>query len=266
MKRPVFLKKAGIYIIICIANLKMYIGSSSSLATRFSEHRSELRRKEHPNGHLQNAWNKYGEEMFLFGVLEYSEDVDNLFIIEQHYLDKYRSFNKNIGFNLSKSAEGVRGLIVSEENRRKARERQLGRIKGPETVQLLKDAWVENREAWTKKAIDDRGISFQIVSPEGVLYTVKGVKQFAKTHGLDPKQLSRVIKGKNGNKMIKGWHLPDAKLKEPFHIKDPEGVVHTVPYRKLTKFCKERDVHPFPMGQMLGGKRDSYQGWTRGND
>lgn len=52
---------------------------------RHCRHFGELNRNVHNNKHLQNAWNKYGEESFEFNVLEYC-DVELL--NEREILDK----------------------------------------------------------------------------------------------------------------------------------------------------------------------------------
>ena len=59
------LSYSGIYCIINIQNGKKYIGSSKNIRKR-----AELRHNNHDNQHLQNAWNKYGEEKFDFYVIE----------------------------------------------------------------------------------------------------------------------------------------------------------------------------------------------------
>lgn len=50
-------KKCGIYQIINTINNDIYIGSSVDIVTRFSSHKSCLRRNKHENIYLQFAWN-----------------------------------------------------------------------------------------------------------------------------------------------------------------------------------------------------------------
>ncbi len=59
----------GIYLIKCKPNDKNYIGQSLNIKHRINEHKSNLRKNRHSNCHLQNAFNKYGEEQFEFKVL-----------------------------------------------------------------------------------------------------------------------------------------------------------------------------------------------------
>lgn len=63
----------GVYIIKNIKNNKFYIGSCSSktfLYDRLRHHYLDLRKNNHINKYLQNAWNKYGEDNFIFEILE----------------------------------------------------------------------------------------------------------------------------------------------------------------------------------------------------
>ena len=59
----------GIYKITNKQNDKFYIGSSTNIEMRWYAHKSYLRRNVHANQHLQNAWNKYGEDNFIFSIL-----------------------------------------------------------------------------------------------------------------------------------------------------------------------------------------------------
>lgn len=65
----------GIYYIRHIVSRKVYIGSSNNIKKRIQHHISELRKNKHKNNYLQNAYNKYGEESFEFGIVELCEDL-----------------------------------------------------------------------------------------------------------------------------------------------------------------------------------------------
>jgi group I intron endonuclease len=59
----------GIYRIINKTNNKIYIGSSVNILSRFSKHKSLLKHNKHDNDYLQNSYNKYGLENFLFEII-----------------------------------------------------------------------------------------------------------------------------------------------------------------------------------------------------
>ena len=67
-------KICGIYKITNLKNHKIYIGSSNNIMRRWYEHLRDLKNQKHCNSHLQNAWNKYGENNFLFEIIEIVEN------------------------------------------------------------------------------------------------------------------------------------------------------------------------------------------------
>ena len=80
--------KSGIYKIVNKLDGKYYVGSTKDFDTRWKEHIYDLDRNIHHNNHLQNAWNKYGEQNFIFEVVEECE-IEKLFETEQKYIDNY---------------------------------------------------------------------------------------------------------------------------------------------------------------------------------
>jgi group I intron endonuclease len=88
----------GVYCIKNITNNKIYIGSSKHVEARWKEHVYLLENKKHHSVKLQKAWNKYGSGNFKFEVLETTEDKNLLFIIEQQWLDKTKSYEN--GYNI----------------------------------------------------------------------------------------------------------------------------------------------------------------------
>lgn len=82
-------KDKGIYKIINIINNKYYIGSSVDLQSRKANHFRKLKINRHHCAHLQNAWNKYGEENFKWEIVEILNDLDLAEIrkVEQKYID-----------------------------------------------------------------------------------------------------------------------------------------------------------------------------------
>ena len=77
-------KQSGIYKIINKQNGMYYLGSSSDIKHRWIAHKSLLRRGIHSNSYLQNAWTKYGEENFVFEIMEeIGKDRDKVLLLDQ---------------------------------------------------------------------------------------------------------------------------------------------------------------------------------------
>ena len=72
-----------IYIITNIINDKKYIGSSVNYLKRKNSHICYLRSNKHHSQHLQNAYNKYGEENFKFkSIKKILNDAKELLSLE----------------------------------------------------------------------------------------------------------------------------------------------------------------------------------------
>lgn len=110
-------------------NGKFYVGSAKGLSRRWIEHRRDLRRGDHGNPKLQCAWNAHGESQFVFSVLEFVDDVQQLIAREQHWIDSLDAVNS--GYNVLLSATSRLGIKASEETKRKQSLAHTGRKHGP---------------------------------------------------------------------------------------------------------------------------------------
>lgn len=91
----------GIYKITNLVNNKIYIGQSKDVEHRIKDHISGLNHNKGHNPHLQNAWNKYGENNFKFEVIHILDSEDDLDYWEIYYIDKYKSHDSNYGYNFT---------------------------------------------------------------------------------------------------------------------------------------------------------------------
>lgn len=108
------LELKGIYKIISPSN-KIYIGSTNvSFRKRFGQHFGDSSKNL-----IKKAFNKYGRDNFHYEILEiiYEEIEDRkLREIETEYIEKYKSYDKSIGYNILKNANeciatGMRKII-----------------------------------------------------------------------------------------------------------------------------------------------------------
>lgn len=90
----------GIYCIENKINHMKYIGQSISISKRWAEHKRDLRKSKHTNDHLQKAWDRYGENSFIFSVLEIC-DRNLLNEREIYWVDTYDSMSKHLGYNIA---------------------------------------------------------------------------------------------------------------------------------------------------------------------
>ena len=100
----------GIYKITNSINGKVYIGESLDIERRWDEHKLDLENGTHHSFKLQNDYNEYGKNNFMFEVLE---EIDNnlkviiqkclSYILESKYIKQYDSINN--GYNVENSLD-----------------------------------------------------------------------------------------------------------------------------------------------------------------
>jgi group I intron endonuclease len=117
----------GVYRITNIVNSKFYIGSTNNLKRRYHCHRCSLKGNYHTNEYLQNSFNKYGEESFIFEILECvdeSKSLDEVRDVEQLYLDKVEDWD--LCFNARKTANYCNPSPLTEETKLRMSEARKG--------------------------------------------------------------------------------------------------------------------------------------------
>lgn len=155
MKKLEFFKKSGIYYIWNLVNNKLYIGKSVNVKKRIAEHKRQLRANKHFNNHLQMAWNKYGEENFMFTVVEKCDCIEDLAIRENKNIKLYKPEYNSILVNdegnwdyPEEAKEKLRKLRTgkkhTEETKRKIGQLSLGRKWTEETRRKYKETRARN--------------------------------------------------------------------------------------------------------------------------
>jgi len=134
-------QKSGVYEILNTTNGKRYVGSAVSLRKRKRDHWSVLRRDAHRNAHLQNAWNKYGEDAFAFEVLECWEP-EFLVSMEQWWMNMLKP-----EYNIAPVAGSSLGVTHTHETRKNMSKAKKGRKFTPEHRANLSEANMGNTNA-----------------------------------------------------------------------------------------------------------------------
>ena len=105
--------KGYIYKITNLNTNKYYIGSTVDFKTRKKQHLWHLRANKHVNNHLQNSYNKHGEEFFEFKIIA---EVNNIKETEQEFLDNL-DFTKS--YNISPNSVGGDVIKTFSKERQK---------------------------------------------------------------------------------------------------------------------------------------------------
>lgn len=116
--------ESGVYQIYNTKTNKRYIGSSLCVSRRWTQHLHLLRNGKHHSKHLQSAWNKYGEESFVFECLEYC-NPEQMLQLEHKYIVDYNATNREFGYNITEDVEHV--AVLSKEDRQRISKSLIGR-------------------------------------------------------------------------------------------------------------------------------------------
>ena len=180
----------GIYKITNIVNNKIYIGSSNDVFKRKREHISALKNNTHCNIHLQRAYNYYGEDSFIFEVIELCEE-GNLLEVEQKYLDKYfddgiNCYNENPIANKPPSRKGCepwnknKQNVYSKETLIKLRNSKIGIPCSEEIKQKLRET-AKNKTFKTAKLV--------ICVESNIVY--KSINEASRQTNIDRKNITK---------------------------------------------------------------------------
>ena len=120
--------QSGVYKIVNTISGKIYIGSAIDFARRKREHFSRLRSNKHKNNKLQRAFNKYGEQAFVYEPIIVCLPHD-LIMYEQIAMDYYDACSG--GYNIRPKAESCLGVKHSEKSKENFRRGARGRIMPP---------------------------------------------------------------------------------------------------------------------------------------
>lgn len=271
---------SGVYQIRCVANDKIYIGSSVDLRTRWAFHCGSLRRGDHSNRYLQAAWDKYGENAFDFTILEYVSD-DELLEVEQAWIDRTDCTIRSVGFNISTKAaypsllnvKVWEGFIDPDGNPVPAitnlhefcRQHNLTATAMATLAKGVRK--LKSHKGWThRNSVRQRDYikTYEgFIDPDGnPVPPITNMAEFCRQHGLDNTHMTAVLNGRILSHQ--GW--THASSRQPRGVKTYHGFINPQGERViitgLLEFCREHDLHRVKMYGLISGKFKSHKGWT----
>lgn len=216
-------------VVYCIHNTasnRVYIGITTQRPSkRWIFHRWSLRHGHHYNPHLQRAWNKYGEVVFEFAVLEECPTQIALDEAEIFHIEYLRSIGATL-YN-QKSGGGFGG-IPNAEMRRKMSEASKGKPKSTETRQRMSEGSKgvsrqrtpesearvqearrqasqrpEYKELRRRAAVERNGNIYHLTDPQGQTYTTRYLQTFCDEHGISANSARAAANGRL--KKAQGW-------------------------------------------------------------
>jgi group I intron endonuclease len=125
------LRHGGIYHITHVPTGREYIGSAKCLRERWGEHLDQLRHHRHHNYLLRRSWHVHGETEFVFAVLEFVDQYEDLIPREQWYIDTRHPY-----YNLAPIAGSMLGYRHRSHSRRQMSESARRQRANPTPAQL----------------------------------------------------------------------------------------------------------------------------------
>lgn len=202
----------GIYTIT--VNEKQYLGRTSNFERRKRDHLRMLRNNTHPNSHLQNVFDKYGEESFLFELIEEINDHLLLPALEQKYLDELdyaRCYNiskdSTGGVYQNGKKTGNYGKFASLETRQKLSDSHKGIKQSAEQIQkrVAKLKGKKRSKEIVEKMKEIKAKKYRMISPAGIVFEVKNLKNFCQENNLNYNSMHDVSRNKRSS--CYGWKV-----------------------------------------------------------
>lgn len=195
----------GIYKITNLINNKVYIGQSINLNERRKRHFRDMRYHRHSNSHLQNSYDKYGEENMRFEIIQECKDREELNYYETYWFEYYcKLLGRDNTYNLGQTGNAHN---TSLETRRKMSENGKGRHLSEQAKEKLKKANLGKVGYWSGKKRSEefkKKISQKLKGHSG---WNKG-KHLSEEHR---KKISESSKGKPGTRFSKDWTIESRK-------------------------------------------------------
>lgn len=214
--------KSGIYGIRCKVNNKLYIGSTLRLDSRCHAHFHRLRNNIHPNSHLQSAFNKYGEDNFVYFTIEECPK-EILLKNEDWWIKKYQTLDRNFGYNKKEAARPLH----SEETKRKISLSKIGHSTSEETKEKMSIAklGIKHSEEHNKKiGIGNLGKKMSEEAKRKISIAQKGKQHNLGNHHSD--ETKQKISDKHKGKTLSIEHkqkLSDSHKNKPWSEKRRES-------------------------------------------
>jgi group I intron endonuclease len=272
-------RASGVYQILCVPTGKIYVGSSVDLRQQWYAHLSLLRKGNHHNHHLQNAWNKYGENKFSFTVLALAKP-DNLLQVEQKWLDRLGCASPDVGFNICPTAVPLVGINVrvwkgfinpdGEEvaiinlhdfcRKNNLHVRTMQELASGKSRMRSYIGWTHKNSLHRREHIK----TFEgFIDPQGhPVGPITNLFAFCRKHGLDDSSMYDIAYGRSCS--YRGWTYQNGKKsrreKTYRRFVNPEGVQVTI--TNLRAFCREHELSIAQMRQLVSGRRARHKGWT----
>ena len=227
----------GIYKIINVINNKFYVGSAEDFTRRKRVHWWMLRRGNHANKHLQAAWLKYGEQAFMFVIVEELTIDTDVLVAENIWLKEHvgKEYCYNIATDATapttgwvgeknpmwgktfshtdeakaKIAAAAAARVQTEEEKAKRRKSMRGHHVSSATKAKISASLSGENNHWYGKKRPDHGAKVSraviAVDPGGKAVEYASIQSLREATGMKPPTVNRALK--SGAKLTRGPYV-----------------------------------------------------------
>lgn len=220
----------GIYKIINVVNNKFYVGSTNDFKRRKTRHFSELRNGRHNNRYLQAAWVRYGEQAFIFVIVEDLLDGVDLLAAENIWLKEHvgKEYCYNLGVDATAPTLGMSGELSptygrkrtpeelaaqswkgrkhSTDSKEKIRQHLIGKPKSAAVRAKISATLSGEGNYWHGKKRPDHGAkvsrAVEVYKDDVLVKVYDSIKALRDELGFKPPTVNRALK--SGKKIVRG--------------------------------------------------------------
>ena len=228
-----------IYKIINVINNKFYVGSAINFEKRKARHLWRLRRGDHANKHLQAAWQKHGEQAFVFAIVQTVAENEDILAAENVWLFEHvgKDYCYNIATDATAPQTGMFGdknamwgktfahtedakqrigaaskaRVQSEEEKQKRRLTMKGHVVQSSTRAKISATLTGEGNYWYGKKRPEHGAKvsrpISATDPAGNVATYPSISALREALGLTPPTVNRALKSGLAltRGKMKGW-------------------------------------------------------------
>lgn len=194
-------KRGGIYKILNTLNGRFYYGSAKEFKSRWKIHLKNLRGNRHSNRFLQADFNKCGEVVFEFHVIEIVlGDRKARTAVEDGYLKEHHD-NQQQCYNFAKTADSLPRSVFSKD---------------PDATRKLLSEKL--KKTWAKRSNEEKQRLINTMAKGRSKETYKKISKALKGKKKSKKHVEKMAKSLRGRK--NGPHTEEAKLKMSLNRKN----------------------------------------------
>lgn len=256
-----------IYTITNTITATVYIGRTVNLSNRWSQHRSQLTEGKHFNRHLQRAWKKHGESVFVFAVLDRASTREALASAERAHVIAFRE--RGIELYNARHPDGAwlcaappvsqetrkrrsatmkrKGIKPSADASERARIASTGRVKSAKEIEARREKLLGRARTAKEKANISAATIGKPKTRTPKLEARWAARRDMPTQKEDPNQTRKRISAMTA-------HHPYVTFR------GPDGMEYTT--QNIAAFAREHGLHERLLAYVVSGKQRHHRGWV----